>query len=58
VVFLSLYHVLPNFAEVTATVTQLARDVDVTSWYPAASATLFGSVLYILSFRSFSKKDY
>jgi len=56
--FMALYHVLPNFAEVTGTVTQLARNASVTTWYPTMSAGLFGIVMYVLTFRSFQRRDY
>jgi len=45
-VFWGLYHVLPNFTEVTQIVSTLATGDPVSSWYPFFSSLLFGGVAY------------
>jgi len=45
-VFWGLYHVLPNFTEVTQIVSTLAKGDPVSSWYPFFSSLLFGGVAY------------
>lgn len=57
-VFLGFYHVLPNFAEVTRPVVQLAGGENVESWYALISSALFGTVVYILAAIRFSSKDF
>lgn len=57
-VFWGLYHVLPNFAEVTQTVSQLSRAEPVPSWYPFLSSSLFGAVLYGGAGFWFSRRDF
>ena len=56
--FRVLYHVLPNFAEVTAIVANLSRAEPVTSWYPLASSAIFGLVAYVLATWQFSRRDF
>lgn len=57
-VFWSLYHILPNFTEVTGIVTALARDEAVYSWYPLWSSLLFGGALYGITGYWFSQRDF
>ena len=57
-VFLGFYHVMPNFAEVTVPVTQLAGGEPVESWYTLISSALFGIVMYVLAALRFSYRDF
>ncbi len=57
-VYVSLYHVFPNFAEVTESVVQLAGGEVVESWYPLVSSLLFGAAVYALAFFQFNRKDF
>ncbi len=57
-VYLALYHVLPNFGEVTATVTQLAGVDAVGSWYPLASSLAFGAVFFVAAAIFFHRRDF
>lgn len=57
-VFWGLYHVLPNFTEVTEIVTQLANDSAISSWYPLYSSLLFGAVVYALATYWFVRRDF
>jgi len=57
-VFWGFYHVLPNFAEVTQTVSNLSRGESISSWYPFASASLFGAVLYGVAGFWFARRDF
>lgn len=57
-IYLGLYHALPNFAEVTKTVVQLAEGDNVDTWYPLLSSLLFGAVIYALAFFKFNRKDF
>ncbi len=57
-VFLAFYHVLPNFAEVSGTVAQLAERGPVGSWYPLVSSLLFGAALYGGAAFWFSRRDF
>ena len=57
-VFLAFYHILPNFAEVTQSVVQLAGRQAVASWYPLVSSLLFGGVVYVLAFIKFKRRDF
>lgn len=57
-VYLGLYHALPNFAEVTKTVVQLAGGEIVETWYPLFSSLLFGAIVYALAFFQFNRKDF
>ncbi|MFK7844976.1 MAG: ABC transporter permease [Rhodothermales bacterium] len=57
-VYVAFYHVLPNFAEVTKAVVQLAGGEAVTSWYPLGSSVLFGGVVYAIAFVRFSRRDF
>lgn len=57
-VFLALYHILPNFAEVSGTVAQLAQRGPVGSWYPLVSSLLFGAALYGTAAFWFSRRDF
>ena len=56
--FWTLYHVLPNFAEVTQIVSRLARGEAVESWYPFVSSLLFGTACYVLGAWSFARRDF
>jgi ABC-type transport system involved in multi-copper enzyme maturation permease subunit len=56
--FSALYHVLPNFAEVTTMVANLSRAEPVTSWYPLTSSLLFGLVVYALATWQFTRRDF
>ncbi|MEZ4700884.1 MAG: ABC transporter permease subunit [Rhodothermales bacterium] len=53
-----LYHVLPNFAEVTPIVVQLSGNDSVTGWYPLISTLLFGAVMYGAAGWLFVRRDY
>ena len=57
-VFWGLYHVLPNFSEVTTIVTALAKGVRVSSWYPLISSLLFGGAAYALTAYAFVRRDF
>jgi ABC-type transport system involved in multi-copper enzyme maturation permease subunit len=57
-VFWGLYHTLPNFTEVTAIVTTLAKDGTVESWYPLTSSLLFGGVVYTGTTYWFVQRDF
>jgi len=57
-VLLGLYHVLPNFGEVTETVAQLSGTDPVTSWYPFFSSLVFGAVLLGGAFFFFHRRDF
>jgi ABC-type transport system involved in multi-copper enzyme maturation permease subunit len=57
-VFWGLYHVLPNFTEVTTLVTALAKDQPVSSWYPLLSSLLFGAAAYGLTGLLFVRRDF
>jgi len=57
-VFWGLYHVLPNFTEVTAIVSNLAKDQAVSSWYPLGSSALFGGVVYGITGVLFVRRDF
>ncbi len=56
--FWGLYHLLPNFAEVTGLVTALAKNDPVSSWYPLTSSLLFGGATYGLTGYLFAKRDF
>jgi ABC-type transport system involved in multi-copper enzyme maturation permease subunit len=56
-VFWGLYHLLPNFTEVTGIVTTLAKDQPVYSWYPLTSSLLFGGAAYALTGYLFVQQD-
>jgi len=56
-VFWGLYHLLPNFTEVTGIVTTLAKDQPVYSWYPLTSSLLFGVGTYGLTGYFFVQQD-
>ena len=57
-VFLGFYHVLPNFAEVTQPVVQLAGGEPVVSWYALISSAIFGAVMYALAAIRFARRDF
>lgn len=57
-IFWGLYHVLPNFTEVTEIVTKLANDTTISSWYPLFSSLLFGAVIYALASYWFVRRDF
>ena len=56
-VFWGLYHLLPNFTEVTGIVTTLAKAQPVYSWYPLTSSLLFGGAAYALTGYLFVQQD-
>lgn len=57
-VFWGLYHTLPNFAEVTMTVSNLSQAEPISSWYPFLSSSLFGAVLYSGAAFWFTRRDF
>lgn len=57
-IFVFLYHLLPNFAEVTMTVVQLAQGEPVAKWYPFWETIAFGAVCYALALYRFQRKDF
>jgi ABC-2 type transport system permease protein len=57
-VFVSLYHILPNYFEVMSSMLQLASDGSVTSAYPLISSILFGVVIYAIGFVVFNRRDF
>ena len=57
-IFLTIYHTLPNFAEVVMVQAQLVEGANVISWYPLVSSLLFGSVTYGIGFLWFSRRDF
>lgn len=58
VAFETLYHILPNFAEVTMIAVQLAAGEGVTAWYPFISTLLFGAVVYGAAGYLFLRRDF
>lgn len=56
--FWGLYHLFPNFAEVTWIVTALAKNDPVDSWYPLTSSLLFGGTMYGLTGYFFMQRDF
>lgn len=56
--FWGLYHVLPNFAEVTTVVTALAKGTHVGSWTPFLSSLLFGGIAYAVTAYVFVRRDF
>lgn len=57
-VFLTFYHILPKFAEVTGIVAKLTILEPVDSWYPVYSSLGFGAVLYIAAVMWFVYRDF
>lgn len=57
-VFRFLYHVLPNFVEVMATLGQLIENHAVESWYPLVSSLMFGAACYALAAFLFVRRDF
>ncbi len=57
-IFVTLYHVLPNYIEVISIMSQLASGEIVTSWYPLYSSILFGVAVYAIGFFIFARKDF
>lgn len=57
-VFWGIYHVLPNFAEVTTAVSSLSQSKPIGSWYPLLSSGLFGAVLYAGAAAWFARRDF
>ena len=57
-VFWGFYHTLPNFAEVTTTVSNLSQAEPIPSWYPLLSSSLFGVVLYGSAAFWFTRRDF
>jgi len=56
--FWGLYHVLPNFSEVTQIVVDLAKGTAVSSWYPLWSSLLFGAAAYGAAGYWFVRRDF
>jgi len=56
-VFRGFYHVLPNFAEVTALPAQLTGIDRVDTFYPFFSSILFGLAVYAASFAKLRRSD-
>ena len=56
--FLALYHIMPNFAEVTGIIASLSQAEPVESWYPLWSSMIFGAVAYALAAWWFSRRDF
>jgi len=56
--FLALYHIMPNFAEVTGIIANLSQAEPVESWYPLWSSMIFGAVAYALAAWWFSRRDF
>lgn len=56
--FWAFYHVLPNFAEVTTTVSNLSQSEPIDTWYPFVSSSLFGAVLYGGAALWFTRRDF
>lgn len=56
--FWGLYHLLPNFAEVTGLVTALAKNDPISSWYPLTSSLLFGGAAYGITGYLFMQRDF
>lgn len=57
-VFWGLYHVLPNFTEVTGLVTRLAHNETIESWYPLTSSLVFGAAVYGIAGGWFIRRDF
>lgn len=57
-VFWGFYHTLPNFAEVTAAVSNLSQSEPTGMWYPLLSSGLFGTVLYGGAAAWFARRDF
>jgi len=57
-IFWGLYHVLPNFTEVTQIVVQLAQKTEISSWYPVWSSLLFGAGAYLFAGFWFIRRDF
>lgn len=56
-VFVGFYHVLPNFAEVTALPAQLTGIDRVETLYPFFSSILFGAAIYAVAYGLLNRKD-
>ena len=57
-IFWGLYHTLPNFTEVTATISALAQNEPIDSWYPLISSLLFGAAVYAVGVTWFVRRDF
>ncbi len=57
-IFMTFYHVLPNFIEVVTVQAQLVEGEAVTTWYPLISSLIFGAVLHGIGFFWFSRRDF
>lgn len=57
-VFIGLYHVIPNYIEVIAIISQLVEGETVNSWYPLISSMLFGVTVYAIGYLIFIRKDF
>lgn len=57
-IFLTLYHTLPNFAEVTLIVSNLSAGKPVADWYPFLSSVLFGIGCYVIGGIAFLRRDF
>jgi len=57
-VFMTFYHVFPNFVEVVVIQSQLVMGEAVASLYPLFSSIAFGSVMYGLGYIWFNRRDF
>ena len=57
-VFTTLYHTLPNYAEVSQVIGALAARQPVGDWYPLISSVVFAVVAYGAAFWLFRRKDF
>lgn len=57
-VFLTLYHTLPNFAEVTVIISKLSMGEPVGDWYPFFSSLFFGAACYVIGGVGFQRRDF
>ncbi len=57
-VYTGLYHILPNFAEVTKLVAQFAGTDGIATWYPLISSITFGLVVYAFAGWRLMAKDF
>lgn len=57
-VYVAFYYLLPNFAEVTKPVVQLAGSQDVETWSPLLYSSIFGGVMYLFAWMKFYRRDF
>ncbi len=57
-VYVAFYYMLPNFAEVTKPVVQLAGGEDVETWSPLLYSSIFGGIMYLLAAVKFYRRDF